>query len=81
MQADVVLTEMDTHYHAYIGTAIEMRKAWEHSIPVIVWGLRNRESKFLQYHATAIFNTLDEAIEHIAKMTDKDFDGEQVMQE
>jgi nucleoside 2-deoxyribosyltransferase len=61
-RADIILLEMNTKGHAYIGTAIEMRRAWEQGKPVICWGTANRESYFLRYHATAMLDTLDEAI-------------------
>jgi len=61
-RADILLVEMNTPGHAYIGTAIEIRRAWEQGKPIICWGTVNRASYFLLYHTSAIYDTLDEAL-------------------
>ncbi len=66
-RADIILCEMNTPGHAYIGTAIELRKAWEYGKPIICWGTANRCSYFLQYHALFLMDTLDEALNAIIK--------------
>ncbi|NSW84091.1 MAG: nucleoside 2-deoxyribosyltransferase [Syntrophothermus sp.] len=63
--ADILLVEMNTPGHAYIGTAIEIRRAWEQGKPIICWGTANRSSYFLRYHATEISETLEEAIDRV----------------
>lgn len=60
--ADVMLVEMARAGHAYIGTAIDMRKAYERGIPIIVWGKANRASRYLHHHATTIVDDLDAAL-------------------
>lgn len=64
-QADILLVEMDHENRAYIGTAIEIRRAWEQGKPIICWGTANRSSYFLRYHATEISETLEEAIDRV----------------
>jgi hypothetical protein len=60
--ADLILIEMNTPGYAYIGTAVDMREAWRMGKPIVVWGTQNRESHYLQFHATTICDTLEEAI-------------------
>lgn len=66
-QADILLVEMDHPERAYIGTAMEVRYAWERKKEIVLWGKANRESHWLQYHATAWFEDLDRALDHLRK--------------
>ncbi|KUK53062.1 MAG: hypothetical protein XD78_1504 [Desulfotomaculum sp. 46_296] len=64
-RAHILLVEMNTPGHAYIGTAIEIRRAWEQGKAIICWGTANRSSYFLRYHATELLETLEEAIDRV----------------
>jgi len=66
-QSDIVLVEMDYADKAYIGTAMEIRYAWERGKEITLWGRVNRESHWLKYHATWWFDTLDQALNHLNK--------------
>ena len=47
------------------GTAMEIMFAREHAIPVIGFGILERNSPWLQYALDAHYNTMDTAIRHI----------------
>lgn len=51
---------------AYIGTSMEIRIAYEGSIPVYVWGLAGRNSYWLRYHVTKFFDSLNDALAYLA---------------
>lgn len=64
-QADILLVEMNHENRAYIGTAMEIRYAWERKKEIILWGRANTGSHWLKYHATAWFKNLEEALEYL----------------
>lgn len=64
-RADILLVEMDHPNRAYIGTAMEVRYAWERKKEIVLWGRANRESHWLKYHATAWFEDLDQALNYL----------------
>lgn len=64
-RTDILLVEMDHPDRAYIGTAMEIRYAWERKKEIILWGNANRDSHWLKYHATAWFGSLEEALEYL----------------
>lgn len=66
-KSDILLVEMDHEDKAYIGTAMEIRYAWELDLEIIIWGRANRESHWLKYHAHAWFDTLEDAIEYLKR--------------
>lgn len=66
-KADIILVEMSHENKAYIGTAIEIRYAWEQGKEIILWGRANRESHWLKYHAHAWFDTLEDAIKYLKR--------------
>lgn len=58
--ARVVLVYFD---HPSVGTSMEVLYAWEHGKPVVVANVTGRPvSPWLQYHATTIVTSLDDAI-------------------
>ncbi|NLU09416.1 MAG: DUF4406 domain-containing protein [Tepidanaerobacter acetatoxydans] len=66
-KADILLVEMDHEDKAYIGTAMEIRYAWERGKEIIIWGRANRESHWLKYHTHVRCNTLGQALEYLLK--------------
>lgn len=50
---------------AYIGTSMEIRIAYEGSIPVYAWGLAGRNSYWLRYHVTKFFDSLNNALAYL----------------
>lgn len=60
--SDILLVEMNNHNGAYIGTSMEIRKAWEWGKRIIVWGEANLFSYFLNFHQTVRLRTLEEAV-------------------
>ena len=58
---DLILAEVGTMPHPYIGTSMEIRFAFQQGIPVIVWSPLE-QNFFLEYHATRIFKKLKDAI-------------------
>ncbi|MDR7867790.1 MAG: hypothetical protein RIN56_13330 [Sporomusaceae bacterium] len=74
--ADIVLVEMNNAAGGYIGTAMEIREAWEMGKIVIVWGQAFRNSKFLRYHVTKFCPSLDYALGYIEGMVAKLRKGE-----
>ena len=60
--SDILLVEMNNHNGAYIGTSMEIRKAWEWGKQIIVWGEANLFSYFLNFHQTVRLRTLEEAL-------------------
>ncbi|MBC7340911.1 MAG: hypothetical protein H5U02_00395 [Clostridia bacterium] len=71
MEATVVLAEADQHTAPYIGTAMEIRIAFEHGIPVLLWGKAHKRSVWLKYHADARFWNLDGALKFLAEEAEK----------
>lgn len=63
VECDMVLAEVGTMPHEYVGTSMEIRVAYQNSIPVIVWSPL-KDNFFLIYHSTVIFESLDASIEH-----------------
>jgi len=47
--ADVVFAEMVIPDRCYIGTAIELHHAFQHGIPIIVWGHVHEDHYFLRH--------------------------------
>lgn len=60
---DLILAEVGTMPHPYIGTSMEIRYAYQHGIPVVVWSPLE-QNFFLEYHSTKIFKKLKDAIEY-----------------
>lgn len=60
----IILVEASRDDVPYWGTAMEIRYAYELGKTIIVWG-PTAPSYWLQYHATEIFETLDEALAFI----------------
>ncbi|AYO30625.1 hypothetical protein D2962_08305 [Biomaibacter acetigenes] len=67
-QADMLLVEMDCSGTAYIGTAMEIRYAWELGKEIIVWGKANRDSHWMRYHTRLWFDTLRDALLYLKEM-------------
>ena len=61
--SDLILAEVGTLDYPYIGTSMEIRYAYEHGIPVVVWSPLE-QNFFLEYHSTKIFKKLRDAIEY-----------------
>ena len=51
-ESDLVLAELYNEHAQYVGTSMEIREAYIHGIPIIVWG--EPKSLFAQYHAIRI---------------------------
>lgn len=66
-KSDILLVEMDHEDKAYIGTAMEIRYAWERGKEIIIWGQANRDSHWLKYHVSMWFNDLEQAIDYLRK--------------
>jgi nucleoside 2-deoxyribosyltransferase len=64
-RSSILLVEMAHQDKAYIGTAMEIRFAYERHKKIILWGEANVESHWLKYHSTKRYRTLKEAIEAI----------------
>lgn len=64
-QCDVLLVEMDWPEAPYIGTAMEIRYAWERNKEIVMWGEANRSSAWLWYHKSKWFDTLMIALEYL----------------
>jgi nucleoside 2-deoxyribosyltransferase len=61
-RADLLLVNFTTDTYPAIGTAIEIKAAFDAGTPVIaVWPF-DRLPVFLDYHAAAVFDTLDDAL-------------------
>ena len=67
-QSDILLVEMDYEIMPYIGTAMEIRYAWEREKTIILWGTANQDSHWLNYHASRWFDTLDDALEYLCAL-------------
>lgn len=65
--SDIVLVEMDHAGIPYIGTAMEIRYAWEREKEIILWGMANHSSHWLAYHASRWFDTLDDALQYLVE--------------
>ena len=63
-KADILLVEVKRRDIPYIGTAMEVRHAWQNGKTIMVWGCRE-PGYWLQYHATYMFGELNEAIAFI----------------
>lgn len=74
-KADILLVEMDHKDKAYIGTAMEIRYAWERGKEIVIWGQANKESHWLKYHATAWFDDLDQALDYLRERRAKTSDS------
>jgi len=61
--SDVLLVEMKNTNRPYVGTSMEILYAWQMDKPVVVWS--DYDSCFLNYHATAIFPSLEECVDFI----------------
>lgn len=64
-RADILLVEMDHKDKPYIGTSMEIRYAWERKKEIILFGRANRESIWLQYHASAWYDDLGQALAYL----------------
>jgi len=64
-RSDIILCETNFPGHAYIGTGIDLFKAWQQGKPVILWGLANRNSHYLKKYGTQWLDTLEEALEFL----------------
>lgn len=60
---DLVLAEVTDPNRPYIGTAMEILYAWEHGIPVVIWG--TYKSYWLTYHSVSQFESLSECLDYI----------------
>lgn len=61
-RSDVVIV----YYHKpSVGTSMEILYAWERNVPVIVVTTEKEYSPWLLYHATAIVESFDEAMDEI----------------
>jgi len=59
--SDLILAEVGTMPHPYIGTSMEIRYAYENFVPVIVWSPL-KQNFFLEYHSTKIYSKLKDAV-------------------
>ena len=66
--SDVLLVNL-THHVCYKGTMMEILYAWEHEIPVVIFYGDAKENLgyWVEYHATKVVKTMDQAIEYIAE--------------
>lgn len=67
-RSDVVLVELTGPRQLYLGTLMEMPWAVSFEKPVIIWSSWARESAWLAFHATAIYETLEECVDAIKEL-------------
>lgn len=63
-RSDTLLVDMSTDTQC-IGTAMEIRYAWERKKQIVVWGDACAGSHFLRYHATRRHKTLTDALKEL----------------
>ncbi|HJS83558.1 MAG TPA: hypothetical protein VJ742_12065 [Nitrososphaera sp.] len=67
-QCDMILVEYNIPNRCYIGTDVEMVKAHELGMPIIVWSNEQyRNRVYLRYLATAILPTLEDAVDYMRR--------------
>jgi len=64
-KSDLVVVEMDCPNYHYIGSSIEIHKAWQEDIPVIVWGKAHTMHYFLRYLTTWRVDNMERAVDII----------------
>lgn len=64
-KSDILLVEMARDDRPYVGTSMEIRQAYIWGLFIVVWG--SPTSYWVRYHADAIVEDMDEAIEVIQK--------------
>ena len=70
-KSDILLVNFDYEENSpFLGTSMEIGRAYYQRKPIVIFSSKQwvHESKTLQYHATAIVNTLEEAIEIICEL-------------
>jgi nucleoside 2-deoxyribosyltransferase len=65
-RADGILVDMTEPDHPYIGTSMEIMYAHHLEKPVFVVTDWAKDHYWIQYHATQIFESLEDAVEYIA---------------
>ena len=64
-RSDIILADISREGASYIGTAIEIRYAWEKVKYIYTWGKAKQNSYWLRYHATKMFDTLPLALDFL----------------
>lgn len=65
-RADLLLVNFTTNQYPAIGTSVEIKAAYDAGTPVIaVWPFGYPVPVFLDYHAAAVFDNLDDALSAI----------------
>jgi hypothetical protein len=71
LSAQILLVEMDCPELSYIGTGIEIFKAYQYGKEILLWGTANKRSHALRHYAPIRYETLggamDELVERITK--------------
>ena len=66
--SDIVIVNDTFPTASMIGTAMEVLLAFEHSIPVFIFGEGHKDDYFLNYHSHGRFSSLEEVCDMVNKM-------------
>ena len=64
---DMLIVDISHHVPCW-GTAMEIRHAWTAEKAILTWGQTNKQSYWIRYHATRMFDTLDKLITFVKGM-------------
>lgn len=70
-RADAIICDYTDKNHQYIGTSMEIMYAYTHEKPIFVITDWADKHYWIQYHATQIFSTIEEAAEYLVEFFDK----------
>ena len=64
---DVLIVDI-SHFVPMIGTSMEVKHAWEAGKIILTWGITNKESYWMRYYTTQMFDTLEELLKYVKEV-------------